>query len=47
MHYLQLIFMIVLPNLFELRELMMPAIISRIDELASALEVLQRLILTA
>ena len=35
MHYLQLIFLFVLPNLLELRELMMPTIISRIDGLTS------------
>ena len=32
MHYLQLIFLFVLLNLLELRELMMPSIISRINE---------------
>ena len=35
MHYLQLIFLFVLPNLLELGELMMPSIISRINELTS------------
>ena len=35
MHYLQLLFLFVLPNLLELRELMMPAVISLIDELTS------------
>ena len=35
MHYLQLIFLFVLSNLLELRELMMPTIISRIDGLTS------------